>query len=104
MQCLSDQLFAFDFGKTDLLATDKSQYFAIAKFNRSPSCFYAFLVLSLFFCSIRQLRSLSDNSGNQAVIVEATSFPESGYPCRDYCRGREQNNYSQQNNFAPLCA
>ena len=65
---------------TDLRDTNKSPYFAIAEFNncfaiRSPSLFYQ------RFCSIRQLRSLSDILGN-----------------------REQNNHSQQNNFVPLCA
>ena len=60
----------------DLRDTDKSRYFAIAEFNncfiiRSPSLFF-----SLIFIHKRSLAKL-------------------------HCRGREPNNYSPQNNFAP---
>ena len=65
---------------TDLQGNDKSRYFAIAEFNNYFTDHRVCFMLSwcyrcFFFCSIRQLRSLSDNSGNRVVIVEDNFSP-----------------------------
>ena len=85
----------------DLLATDKSQYFAqprptiddqsdqIISGCSKPS-------LALAIVSNNKLQYIRKGfQKKEPFLLLLTNI---------HCRGREQNNYLQQNNFAPLCA
>ena len=53
----------------DLRDTDKSQYFVITKFNN------CFIIQSLFFWSTKDVKSLSDKSGNRpAIFAQERAF------------------------------
>ena len=73
----------------DLRDTDKPGYFAITEFNN------CFIIQSLFFLSTKDVKSLSDSSGNRsAIFTQERGF---NYAWAEY--------YLQQNTYleAVIC-